>query len=276
MNYTRVNKEHWDASALIHINAPKGYYDIAGFNSGKSSLKRVHVEELGDVCGKKILHLLCHIGLDTLSLARLGAKVVGVDISEKSIEIARSLAEKNNISARFICSDVYGILELLKEDFDIVFASHGVVCWLEDLNRFMGIVEHYLRPGGFFYLMEGHPMSIIMSNEPDGTEIKVTQSYFKASGEPIYCESSEDYADKDILIEAPTYEWKFTLSDIINSVCNKNLNLIFLHEFPYCDDSYYMNMEQGEDGWWRFKQGDIIPLMFSIKAVKTPKFRGSL
>lgn len=268
MSYSKINQHHWDAAAIIHKDAPKGYYDIEGFKNGGLSLKKIHIDELGDVRGKKILHLLCHIGLDTLSLARLGADVVGVDISPKSIAIAKSLASESNLSARFICSDIYELKEILNDKFDIVFASHGVICWLENLNKFMEIVESYLKPKGYFYLMDGHPMSMIMSNEPDGKDIKVVRSYYRDKQEPCYCEPSEDYANKEVLVDAPTYEWQYSLNEIINAVCTRNLKLEYLHEFPFCDDNYYMNMEKDSEGWWRFKSGSIIPLMFSLKAIK--------
>lgn len=268
MNYSITNKEHWDEAAIVHKDSPKGYYDIEGFKQGKLSLKKIHIDELGDIKGKKILHLLCHIGLDTLSLARLGADVVGVDISPKSIEIAKELAKECNLSAKFICSDVYKIREILDDKFDIVFASHGVICWLKDLNEFMKNVERYLKPKGHLYMMDGHPMSIIMTDEPDGKELKVARTYYRKNEEPIYCEPSEDYANKEMILNSPTYEWQYTLSDIINSVCAASLKLEYLHEFPFCDDNYYNNMEKDSEGWWRFKAGNIIPLMFSLKATK--------
>lgn len=268
MNYNKLNKEHWDAAAIIHNESPKGYYDINGFIKGKSSLKKIHIDEIGDVRGKKILHLLCHIGLDTLSLARLGAEVVGVDISPKSIEIANQIAKESNLSATFICSDVYNIREILDEKFDMVFASHGVICWLYDIDKFMKIVESYLKPNGIFYLMDGHPVSMIMTDEVDGKTLSVAKSYFRESNEPVYCEPSEDYANKEVLVELPSYEWQYTLSDIINAVCSTNLKLEYLHEFPFCDDQYFMNMKQDSEGWWRFSEGDTIPLMYSLKATK--------
>lgn len=268
MSYSKTNQEHWDAAATIHENSPKGYYDIEGFKNGGLSLKRTHIDELGDVRGKKILHLLCHIGLDTLSLAKLGAKVVGVDISPKSIEIAKKLASESNLSATFICSNVYEVTKLLDDKFDIVFASHGVICWLEDIKEFMRIAEGYLKPKGYFYMMDGHPISMIMTNELDGKDLKVARPYYRYSNEPIHCEPSEDYANKEVLVDAPTYEWQHSLSDIINAVCSSNMRLEYLHEFPFCDDNYYINMEKDSEGWWRFKSGDMIPLMFSLKATK--------
>lgn len=268
MKYNEVNKKFWDAAAKVHINAPKGYYDIDGFNRGRSSLKKVHLDELGDIKGKKILHLLCHIGLDTLSLSRLGAEVVGVDISSASVDFATELAHKNNLNATFICSDVYDLSELKDEKFDIVFASHGVTCWLKDLNEFMNTVSGHLKPNGFFYLMDGHPMSMIMTRDDKSKDIKLEQAYFANRHLPQYHEQSEDYADKDVVINEPIYEWRYTLSQIINSVCQSGLTMMVMNEHGFCDDNYYGDMIRDEEGWWHFENKNTMPLMFSLKAVK--------
>ncbi|MCH4887859.1 class I SAM-dependent methyltransferase [Acidaminobacter sp. JC074] len=268
MDFNQMNKRHWDKASLVHLNAPRGYYDIEGFNRGGLSLKPVHIKELGDLKGKKILHLLCHIGLDSLSLARLGASVVGVDISENAVDIAKELSEKNKLDARFICTDVYGLKDVLEEDFDIVFASHGVTCWLKDLDEFMSMAYSYLKPGGFFYLMDGHPVSMIMSNEPDGEDIRVAGTYFKENTEPSFYEGSEDYADKEVIIDAPTYEWHYTVSDILNSVGQSGLRLTSFNEHPFCDDTYYVGMKKDSDGWYRLNNESKLPLMYSLKAIK--------
>lgn len=266
MNYNETNKKYWDEAAKVHMNAPKGYYDIEGFNRGKSSLKKVHLDELGDLKGKKVLHLLCHIGLDTLSLSRLGAKVTGTDISSNAIKSAQELAKMNNLDAEFICCDVYDLDKHINDKYDIVFASHGVTCWLKDLDKFMNIVSTHLKPDGFFYLMDGHPMSMIMTKEDN--EMKVRQNYYDNA--PIYSTESEDYADKDIIINKPCYEWHYTLSEIINAICKSGLKLDMLNEHAFCDDNYYGDMIQDSEGWWSFRD-KIIPLMFSIKAIKNTR-----
>ncbi len=268
MNYNEINRKHWDEATKVHIEAPKGYYDIDGFDNGKSSLKKIHLSELGDLKGKRILHLLCHIGLDTLSLARLGAEVVGVDISQDSVDFATELASLNKLNAKFICSDVYDLNKLNNEKYDIVFASHGVTCWLKNLNEFMNIVSNYLKPDGFFYLMDGHPISIIMANDNQSKNIKVVEEYFEDNSCPKFHSQCEDYANKNTIIKQPIYEWRYTLSEIINSVCQSGLTLTRMNEHSFCDDNYYSDMIQDAEGWWKFEEKNMIPLMFSIKAVK--------
>lgn len=264
MNYNQINKNYWDVAAKIHMKAPKGYYDIEGFNQGYSSLKQVHLDELGDVKGKKILHLLCHIGLDSLSLARLGAEVTGIDISEESVISARSLAEKNNLDANFICSDVYDFN--IDDKFDIVFASHGVTCWLKDLDAFMDQVKCHLKDDGFFYLMDGHPISMTMQKTQG--RVSIARNYFLEHSEPHYSSSSEDYAFEGQVIDKPLYEWSYTMSDILNAVGNSGLTLTMMNEHDFCDDNYFGDMVQDHEGWWHFNNRHLMPLMFSLKAKK--------
>ena len=219
--YREKNKVHWDIAADVHMEAPKGIYNIEGFKKGESSLDKITLEELGDVKGKKILHLLCHIGLDTLSLARMGAKVVGVDIPPKAIGHARDLAMEIGVKARFICSDVYDIQDYLDEKFDIVFMSIGVTCWIEDWEKLIKIVSNYLHPEGFYWLYDGHPVSMCIRNNPDGTHKIWAKSYFDRG--PKHCEPSSDYANPEIVIEATSIVWAPKLGDIINGIGSTDL-----------------------------------------------------
>lgn len=147
---TKTNRGLWDGWAALH--ARSAFYDVAGFRDGKSSLKATELAEVGNVDGKRLLHLQCHLGLDTLSWARLGADVTGVDFSERAIAEARALAADCDLPARFVCQDV---LELdLGERFDLVFASYGVLCWIRDRRRWARVAARHLAPGGSLYLIE--------------------------------------------------------------------------------------------------------------------------
>ena len=128
--YFEANRKHWDEVVPIHVAS--GLYDVASFKAGASRLKPVEREELTGVRGKGLLHIQCHFGLDTLSWAREGAVVTGIDFSEPALEAARSLAEECGVEARFIQSDVYSLPEKLAEQFDIVFTSYGAICWLPE------------------------------------------------------------------------------------------------------------------------------------------------
>jgi 2-polyprenyl-3-methyl-5-hydroxy-6-metoxy-1,4-benzoquinol methylase len=146
--YTHANRILWNAWTKIHEKSQ--FYDIQAFKAGGNTLKSIELDELGDVRGSSLLHLQCHFGQDTLSWARLGAQVTGVDLSDEAISLARSLAGELGLKARFVCSDLYELPQVLKEQFDIVFTSYGVLAWLSDLPRWAGIIANFIKPGGYF------------------------------------------------------------------------------------------------------------------------------
>ena len=162
--YTQANRRHWDE--IVPIHAGSEFYDVGSFKAGKSKLKPVELEELGDVRGKTMLHLQCHFGLDTLSWAREGAIVTGADFSGQAIETARALAAETGVEARFVVSDLYALPENLEGQFDIVFTSYGAIYWLPDIRRWAQIAAHFVRPGGTFYIVEFHPFAWVYSSTP--------------------------------------------------------------------------------------------------------------
>ncbi len=262
----QANRALWDEWTSVH--AKSEFYDLEGFKAGKLTLRSVELEELGDLSGKSLLHLQCHFGLDTLSWARLGAQVTGVDFSEKAIALARSLSEELDIEARFICCGVYDLPNVFDEKFDIVFASYGVLPWLPDLGRWAQVIAHFLKPGGIFYIVEHHPFVQIYDDEhPE--ELRVRYPYFHSS-EPLECKVEGSYADPSAEVSQPvSYQWPHSLSDVLNALIESELRIEFLHEFPFCAYQMFPFMEQGEDGWWRLPDSQPeIPLLFSLKAVK--------
>jgi SAM-dependent methyltransferase len=263
--YVRSNRRLWDDWAAIHEKS--AFYGVEGFKAGRSSLFPIELEELGDVSGKTLLHLQCHFGQDTLSWARLGAKVTGVDFSERAIELARSLSEELGIPARFICSDIYDLPEALSGEFDIVFTSYGVLGWLPDLERWAEVVSRFLRPGGIFYVVEAHPFANVFDDEEE-KDLRVKYPYFHGS-EPLRFERRGSYADPEADFHSVEYVWDHSLSEIVNSLIAEGLQIERLNEFPYCAWRMFSFMERGKDGWWHLKDrhGDI-PLMFSLKATK--------
>jgi SAM-dependent methyltransferase len=158
---------------------------------------------------------------------------------------------------------------VLSGEFDIVFTSYGVLCWLPDLNRWAQVIAHFLKPGGIFYIVEEHPLANIFEDDAASGGFKVAYPYFH-SAEPLQWESEGTYADRTIKVEhRTTYEWTHSLSDILNALSAAGLHIEFLHEFPYLMYGRLACMEEGEDGWWRFKDHSVnIPLMFSLKAIK--------
>jgi SAM-dependent methyltransferase len=265
--FTQANQDLWNE--LVPIHAASELYNLKGFKAGESTLSPIDLEEVGDVAGKSLLHLQCHFGLDTLSWARLGARVTGVDFSEKAITLARSLSRELGIEAQFICADVYDLPRVLEEQFDIVYTSGGVLCWLKDLGAWAGIIARHLKPGGIFYLRDSHPFLNVFDNERETTELTVRYSYFHKTA-PMRWRPNGSYADPSAKVQNPSFEWTHSLGDIVNSLTAAGLRIEFLHEFPFLFYEHFSFMEKGADGAWRLKgKENTIPLMFSLRAMKT-------
>lgn len=261
LNYTKINKTWWDKVAPIHLKSK--LYDLEGFEKGKSSLFSIEKKELGSVKNKTLLHPMCHIGMDTMSWAREGAIVTGVDISDKSIKIAKQLSKDLKIPADFICSDIYNLPKVLDKKFDIIFMSYGVLCWLKDINKWAEIVSHFLKEDGFFYIAELHPFTNILS-----CDFKLSYKYFDKG--PDVDDSSGTYADWNAKVKGKTYIWSYTISDVINALIKEGLKIEYVHEFPFTMyDQFPGFMEKNKKGQYVLKNKKIqIPLLFSLKATK--------
>lgn len=191
-DYIESNRRHWDELVPIHVRST--FYDVESFKAGRSTLTTIEHEELGDVCGKSLLHLQCHFGLDTLSWAREGARVTGVDFSPEAVRVARDLAQELHLEAAFLESDVYKLPQALSGAFDIVFASYGVICWLPDFPRWATIAASYVKPGGIFYLLDSHPAGSML-DDTAADSLKLRYPYFSA-GTPLTFEGDGSYADR--------------------------------------------------------------------------------
>jgi SAM-dependent methyltransferase len=259
-NYQKLNKDLWNKWASLHVES--SFYEVEEFKKGKCSLNATELNLLGDVKGKKILHLQCHFGQDTLSLARLGAKVTGIDISEKAIEIAQKLAYELHIDAEFLSSDVLSLDKNLFDKFDIVFTSYGALVWLPDLNKWAEIVKHFLKPKGKFVMVEFHPLSNMFN--PDFTELQYT--YFKSA--PVQMQEEGSYADFSAThVKGESVTWDFSLSEVITSLLNQNLQLLQFNEYDFSHYNLYPNSIKNENGFQVKGLEGKLPLMFSVVAV---------
>lgn len=261
LNYSAINKKWWNDVAPIHLKSK--LYNLNGFKKGKSSLFSIEKMELGNVRGKSLLHLMCHFGTDTLSWSREGAIVTGVDFSDKSIYLAKKLSNEIKVPATFICSDIYNLPKVLHKKFDIVFTSYGVLCWLKDLKKWAKIINHYLRPGGTFYIAELHPFTNILSYD-----FKLYYKYFKKG--PYIDDSYGTYSDWNENVKGETFEWSYTISDAINALIEEGLKIEYVHEFPFTMyDQFPGFMEKNKKDQYVLKNKKIqIPLLFSLKATK--------
>lgn len=262
-DYLQANRDLWNEWTTLHEQSP--LYKVKEFKSGASTLRPVERQELAGVAGKTLLHLQCHFGLDTLSWAREGAVVTGVDLSDRSIVLARSLSAELNIPATFVRSDLEELPNTLSGQFDIVYTSYGVLNWLRDLKHWAAVVAHFVKPGGIFYIVEFHPFSRVF--DPDSPELKVANPYFFTK-EPFRFEMQGSYAAKD---STPMhgYNWNHSLSEIFNALIGAGLRIEFFNEFTFTLRERIAGMAQGEDGLWRLtKQHGMVPLLFSLQARK--------
>ncbi len=271
--YTTANQQWWDEAVGVHVNSE--FYEVEAFKAGKLKLNQLELDEVGDVNGKSLLHLQCHFGMDTLSWARLGATVTGADFSSEAIETARALSKELAIDATFVQSDIYRLPEVLptSEKFDIVYTSYGAIWWLADLMPWGKIIAKYLKPGGFFYIADGHPFMPFMWTIGKKTEgLNGYDPYF--SHEPIRDDMQGTYADKDAqMIHTVSYGWNHTVSEILTSLLSAGLLIDFFHEHPFCawECLPAVGMVKDENGLWWIKdetKRDVLPLMFSLKATK--------
>ena len=262
-------RRNWNERTPIH--AASKFYDVAGFKSGRITLTDIEIDEMGSVAGKSLLHLQCHFGMDTMSWARLGASVTGVDISDAAIELARDLNRELGLNAQFVRANVYDLPKVLRETFDVVYTGLGALCWLPELDAWANVVAHHLKPGGMLYILDGHPTSHIFESVPTeegGQDLKPIHPYFTNPDGIFYGGGGCTYTGSETL-ESPSYEWQHSMSDILNAIVGAGLKINRMNEFAVSGYRAFPQMRRHDDGWWRLDVADgTIPFLYSIKATK--------
>ena len=278
-----ANLALWNRWTRIHEKS--AFYDVKGFKAGGSSLWPLERDELGPFVheGTSLLHLQCHFGLDTLSWARLGADVVGLDFSDEAVGLARRLAAETGLAGRaeFVCADLYDAgAHLGGRRFDVVFVSWGAIEWLPDLERWAGIIARHLRPGGVFYLAEIHPLYSALDEVPGEHDVRVRYRLVPAPDRPDVEAVEGSYAERDADTTGLTwYGWAHSFAEILGALTGAGLRLEHLHEFPTAPAPAWDWMVQDEDRWWWLPDGRggrrrDLPLSFSLRASKPPDEAG--
>lgn len=238
-------------------------YDVEGFLAGRNSLTALELELLGEVAGKRILHLQCHFGQDTLSLARMGAEVTGLDISDHALDEARRLADRLDLKARWVQSNVVDHVPELDNGFDIVFTSYGTIGWLPDLQPWAVNIRRYLKPGGRFVFVEFHPVVWMFDN--DFTRIQY--SYFNR--EIIAEEEQGTYADRNAPIKLTSYGWNHDLGEVLGALLSEGLRIERFIELDGSPHDSFPNTVRGDDGLYRVKGMEgRLPMVYALSAVK--------
>lgn len=256
------NRRGWDLRTPVHFESD--FYDVASFKQGRNSLRRPEQEELGDVANRSMLHLQCHFGMDTLSWARLGARVTGADFSEEAIARGRSLADECGIEARFVCASVYDLPQVLNEEFDIVVTTYGVVSWLPDLDGWARVVARFLKPGGIFCIVEVHPI-ITIFEEDDGHHLRIDGSLFDRG--PFETLANETYADGLALPPHTEYNWTWTLGEVVTALAAAGLRIERVRELAMDVRRRLPSMVRHADGSWHLP-GDPLPCLFTVLATR--------
>lgn len=261
MNHFETNRKLWNELTDIHFQSD--FYNVEKFIQGESSLNSIELELFGDLKNKKVLHLQCHFGMDSISLARLGAEVTAVDQSDKSIEKAEELNKKAGTNVKFIRNDIYSLTDTLNEQFDFVFTSYGALCWLPDLPKWSEIVSRYIKPNGNLIVVEFHPFLDIYSDDFK----RIEYGYFEK--EPFVYKQQGTYTNPDADIKHESVNWNHSLSEIMNSIINNRMEILDFQEFDYSPYNCFPNMTETEKGKYRIKDLEgKIPMIYSIKARK--------
>ncbi len=260
-DYLKINKASWNRKTDTHMESD--FYDVKGFLKGKTSLKNIELDLLGDLKDKSILHLQCHFGLDTLSLARMGAWVTGVDLSNQAIHRARELAQKTNLDAKFINCDLYELPNHLNDEFDIVYTTYGTIGWLPDMDKWGAVVSRFLKPGGKFIFVEFHPVVWMFDDEFS----RISYRYFNSG--PIVESETGTYANRDADINLEYVMWNHSLGEVITSLVGNGIEVTSFEEYDYSPYDCFKFAIEWEPGKYRIKHlENKLPMVYSLTGIK--------
>lgn len=261
LDYININKEAWNQKVSSHLKSE--FYDQEGFLKGNTSLNGIELALLGEVKGKSILHLQCHFGQDTISLDRMGARVTGMDLSDKAIDSARQIAKELDSEATFICCDLYEMTDHLDQQFDVVFTSYGVIGWLPDLDKWAAIVSRFLKPGGKLVFVEFHPVVWMFDYDFE----QIAYRYFN-SGEIVETEEGT-YADKEAALVQSTVNWNHGLDEVLNALIKNGLEIKSFDEFDYSPYNCFNKTIEIAPKKYRIQHlEDKIPMVYALTATK--------
>jgi SAM-dependent methyltransferase len=270
-DWRAINRARWDEAVGIHLGP--GGYDLSDLRAGQGQMNAIEEDELGPVAGRRVLHLQCHFGRDTLILAQRGATVVGLDFSAPAIAAAQDLARELGLDsrARFVRSDLYDARAAIPEpaSFDLVYVTWGAINWLPDIAEWARIIAHFLKPGGALYLAEAHPGAYVFDDAAEGMNGMpgVFAPYFQAG--PVEVDNPRDYVDPNArLANSRTLEFIHPLGSIIGGLLDAGLRLEWFHEHAAVTWRMFAMLVEDERGLFRWPDKPWLPLAFSLRASK--------
>lgn len=271
-DYRSINRANWDERVPAHVSSPD--YAVARFSEDPAHLSHVvrfDVPLLGEIAGKRGVHLQCHIGTDTVSLARLGARMTGLDFSAPAVEAARGLAAAAGVDAEFVEADIYDAATVLdRASFELVYTGIGALCWLPDIARWAAVVAALLAPGGRLFIREAHPMMWALQDaRPDGLLV-VDYPYFELDRPTVFDEPGT-YVQTDAEFEHTTgHEWNHGLGEIVTALHANGMQLTGLVEhdsLPW--DALPGQMDELQNGEFRLRERPWrLAHSYTLQAVK--------
>lgn len=261
-DYFEINKKLWNQKVGIHLDTE--LYNMEAFMQGETSLDAATLKHLGDVKGKRILHLQCHFGQDSLSLSRMGANVVALDLSDAGIQKARELNDELGLDAEFVCCNVYDAKEHIQGKFDIVYTSFGTIVWLPDLDKWADIVRHFLKPGGRFVFLDFHPTLDMLNWDTHAFEY----DYFKPA-KPYIETNQGTYADPKADITLTECFWTHSMAETVQALINVGLRLDAIAEYDYSPYNVFGEMIKRAEKEYIFKNIEVaFPYFYAIECSK--------
>jgi 2-polyprenyl-3-methyl-5-hydroxy-6-metoxy-1,4-benzoquinol methylase len=263
-----INRLNWDERAAIHARDTNGDYMLARFRAGEDTLVEIEAAELGDVSGKRILHLQCHIGRDTLCLARRGAIVTGLDFSGEALSVARQLARDTGLDATFVQGTVDDAPRLTPGPFDMVFTTWGTICWLPSIRSWADIIASVLAPGGELYFADAHPSFVVLEQSPAG--LVVTYDHLTPVDTPLTFVNATTYTgDTTVMTHQTTQEWMHPLSEILGGLIDNDMMITMFREHEVLPWKALPCMVPDGQRMWRLPDGmPRMPLSLSLRARK--------
>ncbi|MFF5011149.1 class I SAM-dependent methyltransferase [Streptomyces phaeochromogenes] len=265
----QANRANWDARTPVHLASR--FYDVEAQPDPFRWFAPFEWEDLGELAGREVAHLQCHLGTETLAFARRGARTVGLDISGASVAAARDLAAKADCAVDYVRANVYDAVDALGERrFDVVYTGKGALCYLPDLDRWAEVIACLLKPGGRLYLVEFHPLLNALGPKPapdEGPDLLLRHDYLQGRG-AIHGNSTHTYTDGPAVDGATeSFEWRHGLDEVINALAGAGLRIVRLRESEELPWPRFPQMIRTSWGWWRLPDSaPRIPLLYGLLA----------
>ncbi|MGW7255246.1 class I SAM-dependent methyltransferase [Streptomyces sp. NPDC054834] len=265
----RTNQENWDARTPVHVASR--FYGLDQTPDPARWFAPFEWDDLGDLGGRDVLHLQCHLGTETIAFAQRGARTVGLDFSAASVAAARTVADRAGLDVTYVRANVYDAAEALgQQRFDVVYTGKGALCYLPDLPLWAQTVSRLLRPGGRLYVVEFHPLLNALGPKPapgEGPELLLRHDYLGGRG-PVHRDATYTYTDGPAVEGArDSYEWMHGIDEVVNAATEAGMTIRRLRESDELPWPRWPQMVRTPSGWWRLPEPRI-PLLYSLLAIR--------